>query len=96
MVEAIIIWLGAAWLGYKWFVKRQFKYIVLPIMLIILQFSRWPFFLDYLLVFGLLGVVCGVMMSIESLIKKQIASTYPYIVGHFAAGGMLLLYFFSR
>jgi len=29
MFEAIAMCLGAVWFGYKWFVKSQFKYIVL-------------------------------------------------------------------
>lgn len=80
MIEAIAIGLGAIWFGYKWFVKRQIKYIVLPLILIMGQLTRWPFFLNHNLMGGLIGIVGGIIMLVEFSIKKQIASVYPYII----------------
>ena len=94
MIEAIAMVLGAVWLARKWFVKRQFKYIVLPAILLITQLSRWPFYLEYSLVFGLLGVVGAVMMTVEFFFKKQLTLVYPYIIILFGLGLLLLGSFF--
>ena len=80
MIEAIAIGLGAIWLGYKWVIKREVKYIVLTLILIMGQLTRWPFFLNYNLIGGLIGIVGGVIMGMEFFIKKHIASVYPYII----------------
>jgi len=94
MIEAIAIWLGAIWLGYKWAQKKQFKYIVLPVLLIVLQLARWPFFLEYKLVFGLLNIIGGILMGVDFLIKKQFTLVYPYIVILLGTGMTTLTYFF--
>lgn len=91
MIEAIAIWLGAVWFGYKWFIKRQTKYILLPIILVMNQLTRWPFFLDYNLVFGLIGIIGGVIMCVEFSMKKQITSMYPYVIIIFFISVLLLI-----
>ena len=80
MIEAIAMVIGAVWLGYKWVLKRQFKYIVLPCVLLITQLSRWPLYLKYNLVFGILGLFGALMMTIEFSLKKQLTLVYPYII----------------
>ncbi len=94
MIEAIAVWLGAIWLGYKWVIKKQFKYIVLPVLLIMLQLARWPFFLEYKLVFGLLNIIGAIMMGVDFSIKKQFTLVYPYIVILLGTGGVMLVNFF--
>jgi hypothetical protein len=94
MIEAIAVWLSPIWFGYKWVTKKQFKYIVLPVLLIVLHLARWPFFLEYKLVFGLLNIIGGIMMGADFSIKKQITLVYPYIVILLGTGMIMLTYFF--
>ncbi len=91
MIEAIAIGLGAIWLGYKWVIKKQFKYIILPVMLILLQLSRWPFFLNISLVAGMIGIIGAIMMGIEFFVKKRIVSVYPYIIILLFLGCLMLI-----
>ncbi|MBM3192399.1 MAG: hypothetical protein FJZ63_07110 [Chlamydiae bacterium] len=96
MFEAIAMWVGSVWFGYKWVKQKEFKYIVIPCMLIILQSTRWPFFWDYTLAFGVLSFVSGVLMWIDFFIKKQIRIVYPYIIVLLGTGAILLVHFFFK
>ena len=96
MFEAIAMWLGSAWFGYKWMKLRKFKYIILPCILVILQLSRWPFFFNHTLVFGILSLVSGVLMWIDFFIRKQMRLIYPYIIVLLGTGGILLIQFFFK
>lgn len=94
MMNAIVVGMGIIWLIYKWVVQKKVKYIVTPFILFLLQLSMWPFFLKIECVFGILSLMCGVMLSLEYCIKKRIDSIYPYIIVFTVIGLWLLGQFF--
>lgn len=90
MIEAIVIGLGAIWFFYKWITQKEMKYILISLVLIVFQLSRWPFFLNANLVFGVISIISAVLMGIEFFVKKRIGSIYPYIIIQLAIGGLLI------
>lgn len=91
MVEFIIIVLGSSWIFYKWFKNREMSCFFIPVFLLTLQSSRWPFFINTDIVYGLISVFTAIFITIEYLIEKKISSVYPYVVATFGVGLYLLI-----
>jgi len=97
MIETIVVVLGSLWFFYKWITKGEMKYLLISLVLIALQLSRWPFFLNVNLVFGIISIIGAVLMGIEFYVKKGIASIYPYIIILLGIGALLIAEaFFSQ
>ena len=90
MTEAIIIGLGVLWFLYKLIATNETKYLLISLVLITLQLSRWPLFLNTNLAFGLIGIIGAVLMGVEYFIKKRITSVYLYILLFLGMGGVFL------
>lgn len=91
MVEFIIIILGSLWIFYKWFKKREVNYIFIPVILLTLQSSRWPLFLNTDVTFGLISIFTAAAITIEYCMKKKINPVYPYVVTTLGIGIYLII-----
>jgi len=92
--KSIIAWILISWFAARSIIRKEYKYIPVLLLLVLLKSTGWPFFLDDNLAFGILGISLAISMGLEYQCRKNITFIPGYILGLFAIAGHCLWIFF--
>lgn len=71
VLETVALLLFSGWIFYKWFKKRNLRFLFNAILVVLLIPSRWPFFLPILVSFSLMSFCGAFFIFLEKYHKKQ-------------------------
>ena len=72
VLETVALLGASGWFFYKWFAKRNLRFLFNAILLILFVPTRWPFHMPILVSFSLMSFCAAIFMFLEGNRKKQL------------------------